>query len=79
MDRAIHNHKQTIEEINSRLKKITVKQQVNEKDINDLTELISASAKGADKYETKIKFAKGIMHEDYSISKLKHSLSLKHI
>ena len=31
------------------------------------------SSKGADKYETKIKFAKGIMHEDYSISKLKHS------
>jgi len=73
LDRAIHNHKQTIEEINSRLKKFTVKQQVIEKDINDLTELISASAKGADKYETKIKFAKGIMHEDYSISKLKHS------
>ena len=34
---------------------------------------IDASSKGANKYETKIKFAKGIMHEDYSISKLKHS------
>ena len=38
-----------------------------------LSELIDASSKGANKYETKIKFAKGIMHEDYSISKLKHS------
>ena len=34
----------------------------------------SSSSKGANKYETKIKFAKGIMHEDYSISKLKHSM-----
>ena len=34
--------------------------------------MIDASSKGANKYETKIKFVKGIMHEDYSISKLKH-------
>ena len=49
------------------------KKQVLEKDVHDLTDLINASSKGADKYETKIKFAKGIMHEDYSISKLKHA------
>ena len=44
-----------------------------EKNTNEITEVINASAKGADKYETKIKFVKGIMHEDYSISRLKHS------
>ena len=70
---AINNHKQSIEEINFRLKKLTTKKQTIEHDMHDLTELINASSKGADKYETKIKFAKGIMHEDYSISRLKHS------
>ena len=72
LEHAIHNHKQSIQEINLRLKKFITKKQVLEKDIHDLTDLINASSKGADKYETKIKFAKGIMHEDYSISKLKH-------
>jgi chromosome segregation protein len=73
LERALNNHKQRIQEINLRLKKFTVKKQNIEKDIHELTELINASSKGADKYETKIKFAKGIMHEDYSISKLKHN------
>ena len=73
LERALNNHKQRIQEINLRLKKFTVKKQNIEKDIHELTELINASSKGADKYETKIKFAKGIMHEDYSISRLKHN------
>jgi len=73
LEHAIHNHKQSIQEINIRLKKFITKKQVLEKDVHDLTDLINASSKGADKYETKIKFAKGIMHEDYSISKLKHN------
>ena len=72
-ERVIHNHKQSIIEINSQLKKFEVKKGTIEKDITELTELINASSKGADKFETKIKFAKGIMHEDYSISKLKHN------
>ena len=73
LERAIHNHKQSIFEINSQLKKFEVKKDTIEKDVTELTELINASSKGADKFETKIKFAKGIMHEDYSISKLKHN------
>ena len=72
LERAIENHKSNINELNLRLKKFLAKKQVTEKDIHELNELINASSKGADKYETKIKFAKGIMHEDYSISKLKH-------
>ena len=51
---AINNHKQSIEEINFRLKKLTTKKQTIEHDMHDLTELINASSKGADKYETKI-------------------------
>ena len=73
LERAISNHKQGIQEINNRLKNFTLKKSAIEKNIYEITELINASSKGADKYETKIKFVKGIMHEDYSISKLKHN------
>ena len=73
LERAIYNHKQSIQEIDRRLKNSTLKKSATEKNIHEITEVINASSKGADKYETKIKFVKGIMHEDYSISKLKHS------
>ena len=72
LERAVTNHKQTIEEIKLRIKTNETKKQKLENEISDLTSLIDASSKGANKYETKIKFVKGIMHEDYSISKLKH-------
>ena len=72
-ERVIENHRKSIDEIKLRLNKHNTKKEIIEKDILELSELIDASAKGANKYETKIKFAKGIMHEDYSISKLKHS------
>ena len=73
LERIIGNHKHSISEINLRIKKFTDDKKRSESDIHELSELIDASSKGANKYETKIKFAKGIMHEDYSISKLKHS------
>ena len=73
LERIIENHKHSISEINLRIKKFTDDKKRSEHDIHELSELIDASSKGANKYETKIKFAKGIMHEDYSISKLKHS------
>ena len=73
LERIIENHKHSISEINLRIKKFTDDKTRSESDIHELSELIDASSKGANKYETKIKFAKGIMHEDYSISKLKHS------
>ena len=73
LDRVIQNHKHSIFEINQRIKKFTDEKTKSEQDLHELTEVIDASSKGANKYETKIKFAKGIMHEDYSISKLKHS------
>ncbi|MBT4972831.1 MAG: chromosome segregation protein SMC [Thaumarchaeota archaeon] len=73
LERIVDNHKASISEINLRIKKFTDDKTRSESDIHELSELIDASSKGANKYETKIKFAKGIMHEDYSISKLKHS------
>ena len=73
LERIIQNHKHSVSEINLRIKKFTDEKIKSENDIHELSELIDASSKGANKYETKIKFAKGIMHEDYSISKLKHS------
>jgi len=73
LERIIQNHKHSISEINLRIKKFSDEKIKSENDIHELSELIDASSKGANKYETKIKFAKGIMHEDYSISKLKHS------
>ena len=68
LERIIENHKHSISEINLRIKKFTDDKKRSEHDIHELSELIDASSKGANKYETKIKFAKGIMHEDYSIS-----------
>jgi len=72
LERAIYNHKQTIEEIKKRITIHEEKKSKIENEITELSSLIDASSKGANKYETKIKFVKGIMHEDYSISKLKH-------
>ena len=72
LERVVTNHKQTIDEIKQRIKTNESKKQKLENEISDLSTLIDASSKGANKYETKIKFVKGIMHEDYSISKLKH-------
>ena len=73
LERIIQNHRHSVSEINSRIRKFTDEKTKSDSDIHELSELIDASSKGANKYETKIKFAKGIMHEDYSISKLKHS------
>ena len=72
LERAIINHKQTIDEVKKRIKIHEEKKHRLENEISELSSLIDASSKGANKYETKIKFVKGIMHEDYSISKLKH-------
>ena len=72
LERALHNHKQSIDEIKQRITNYETKKQKLETEVGELSSLIDASSKGANKYETKIKFVKGIMHEDYSISKLKH-------
>ena len=72
LERALDNHKQSVDEIKQRITNYETKKQKLETEVDELSSLIDASSKGANKYETKIKFVKGIMHEDYSISKLKH-------
>ena len=72
LERAVSNHKLTIHEIKQRIQTNEGKKQKLENEISELSSIIDVSSKGANKYETKIKFVKGIMHEDYSISKLKH-------
>ena len=72
LERVIGNHKQTIDQIKQRISVHDEKKIKLENETTELLSLIDASSKGANKYETKIKFVKGIMHEDYSISKLKH-------
>ena len=62
----------TIHEIKQRIQTNELKKQKLENETSELSSIIDVSSKGANKYETKIKFVKGIMHEDYSISKLKH-------
>ena len=66
LERALHNHKQSIDEIKQRITNYETKKQKLETEVGELSSLIDASSKGANKYETKIKFVKGIMHEDYS-------------
>ena len=73
LERVIENHRHGIDEIDLRLSKYNKTKENIKKETYELSELIDISSHGANKYETKIKFAKGIMHEDYSISKLKHN------
>ena len=56
LERIIENHNHSISEINLRIKKFTDDKKRSEHDIHELSELIDASSKGANKYETKIKF-----------------------
>ena len=65
------NHKATIEEIKKRIGKHTDKQAKIEHDVEELSIILEKSTKAATQYEAKIRVVKNIMHEDYSIAKLK--------
>jgi len=65
------NHKAAIEEIKTRIGKHTDKQAKIEHDVEDLSLILEKSSKAATQYEAKIRIVKNIMHEDYSIAKLK--------
>ncbi len=67
------NHNDTIEELKSRISKFTAKKSKIEKDIEELSLVLEKSDKAASQYDTKIRVVKGIMHEDYSIAKLKEN------
>ena len=72
LENVIKNHNESINELKIRIGKQEKQKIKVENECEELLGLIEASSNGASKYETKIKFVKGIMHEDYSISKLKH-------
>ena len=65
------NHNATIKEIKTRIEKLRHKKSKTIHDLEDLDLLLEKSSKAAAQYDTKIKTVKGIMHEDYTVAKLK--------
>lgn len=65
------DHETTINELKSRLADLHDKRAKIEKDIEDTTIIFEKATKAAAQYEAKIKVVKEVMHEDYSIAKLK--------
>jgi chromosome segregation protein len=65
------NHQSTINELKSRIIRLDSKKERIERDVDELETILAKSTKAASQYETKIKVVKSIMHEDYSIAKLK--------
>ncbi len=64
-------HEATINELRSRLENLSEKSSKIEKDIEETSIILEKASKAANQYETKIKVVKEVMHEDYSIAKLK--------
>ncbi|HMK32268.1 MAG TPA: chromosome segregation SMC family protein, partial [Nitrosopumilaceae archaeon] len=64
-------HEATINEVKSRLENMSEKKTKIEKDIEDTTLILEKASKAAAQYEAKIRVVKEVMHEDYSIAKLK--------
>ena len=64
-------HEATIKEIKSRFANMAERRLKIEKDIEDTSLILEKAAKAAAQYEAKIRVVKEVMHEDYSIAKLK--------
>ncbi|MGI0081807.1 MAG: chromosome segregation SMC family protein [Nitrosopumilaceae archaeon] len=64
-------HDATIKELKSRLDNMSEKRSKIEKDIDDTSLILEKASKAAAQYEAKIRVVKQVMHEDYSIAKLK--------
>ena len=64
-------HEVAINDLKSRLGKLHDRRIKIEKDIDDTTIIFEKASKAAAQYEAKIKIVKDVMHEDYSIAKLK--------
>ncbi len=64
-------HELAINELKSRLSDLREKRTKAEKDIEETTIIFEKASKAAAQYEAKIKVVKEVMHEDYSIAKLK--------
>ena len=64
-------HESAIGELKSRLSDLRDKRTKAEKDVEETTLIFEKASKAAAQYEAKIKVVKEVMHEDYSIAKLK--------
>ena len=71
LDSMNNNHKATISELKTRILKLNSKKSKILQDSEELNLILDKSSKAAAQYETKIKTVKGIMHEDYTVAKLK--------
>jgi chromosome segregation protein len=71
LDSIINNHNATIKELKTRIEKLNSKKSKIINDVEELDLILEKSSKAAAQYETKIKTVKGIMHEDYTVAKLK--------
>jgi len=65
------NHQSAIDELKSRISKLDAKKLKIENYIDELSLILEKSTKAAAQYEAKLRVVKNIMHEDYSIAKLK--------
>jgi chromosome segregation protein len=71
LESMINNHNATIQELKTRIEKLDSKKLKIIHDIEELNLILEKSSKAAAQYEAKIKTVKGIMHEDYTVAKLK--------
>ncbi len=71
LESLINNHNASISELKSRISKLNSKKSKTLNDLEDLELILDKSSKAAAQYDTKIKTVKGIMHEDYTVAKLK--------
>jgi chromosome segregation protein len=71
LESKINNHNDSISELKSRISKLNSKKSKTLNDLEELDLILEKSSKAAAQYETKIKTVKGIMHEDYTVAKLK--------
>ena len=65
------NHEAIINDLKSRLGNLRERRVKIETDIDETTLIFEKASKAAAQYEAKIKVVKEVMHEDYSIAKLK--------
>ena len=73
LESMINNHNASISELKSRISKLNSKKSKTLNDLEELDLILEKSSKSATQYESKIKTVKGIMHEDYTIAKLKEN------
>ncbi len=71
LETIIDNHSASISELQSRIARLNSKKSKTVNDLEELDLILEKSSKAAAQYESKIKTVKGIMHEDYTVAKLK--------